>query len=78
MLLIHDVMYVTIAGYAKRTGKDFRLYVPSKVPYAPSNFPGKHHWNYNPDKAPHIVELDPTDPNYSKLVFTAEFGDETW
>jgi hypothetical protein len=71
-------MYATAAAYSKRTGKPFKLYVPRKVPYAPPSSPGKQPWSYNPDKAPHIVELDPTNPNYSKLVFTAEFSDETW
>jgi hypothetical protein len=75
---IHGGMYATAAAYSKRTGKPFKLYVPRKVPYAPPSPPGEQPWSYNPDKTPHIVELDPTDPNYSKLVFTADFGDETW
>ncbi|MBW1861282.1 MAG: DUF362 domain-containing protein [Deltaproteobacteria bacterium] len=78
MFFIYDFMYVNAAAYSQKTGKEFKFYVPSKVPYAPPSPPGKPPWSYNPIKVPYIVELDPTDPNYSKLVFTIEFSDETW
>ncbi len=78
MFFIYNVMYPNAVEYSKKTGKGFRLYVPSKVPYAPPSSPGKPPWGYNPKKVPYIVELDPADPNFSKLVFTAEFSDETW
>jgi len=78
MFVIHNAMYPVAAAYSKRTGKDFKFYVPSKVPYAPPSPPGKQPWSYNPKKVPNIIELDSTDPNYSKLVFTVEFSDETW
>jgi hypothetical protein len=76
--VIHKAMYPTAAAYSKKTGKSFRLYVPNKVPYAPPSPPDKQPWSYNPEKVPNVIELDPKDPNYSKLVFTAEFGDEKW
>jgi hypothetical protein len=76
--LIHGFMYSNAAAYSQRTGKSFTLYVPNTVPYAPESPPGKQPWSYNPEKVPNVVELDPTDPDYSKLVFAADFGDETW
>jgi hypothetical protein len=74
MFFIYVRMYPNAVEYSKKTEKGFKLYVPNKVPYAP---PGKQPWVYNPKKVPYIVELDPTDPNYSKRVFTAEFI-EAW
>jgi hypothetical protein len=76
--VIHDGMYPSVAAYAKKTGKSFKLYVPNNVPYAPESSPGKQPWSYNPEKRPNVVELEPTDRNFAKLVFTAEFDDEKW
>jgi len=78
MSFIYQPMYSNAVAYSKKTGKGFRLYVPNKVPYAPPSSPGKQPWSYNPKKVPYIVELDRADPNFSKLVFTAEFTDEVW
>jgi hypothetical protein len=73
--ILYDRIYPTAEVFSKKTGKTFKLYVPKGVPYAPPSPPGKPPWGYNPKGLPNVVELDPTNPDYSKLVFSVEFSE---
>jgi hypothetical protein len=78
MFIIHEVLYSNVAAYSKKTGKTFKLFVPSQVPYAPATPADKPPWSYNPQKLSNVVELDPKAPDYSKRVFTVEFSEGNW